>query len=192
MIFYLREGVDGLLVRIWIALSRLGVLVEGHIKPVVRLRDVLLQMLPWLRSAFRLRCRLPGLIVTYGLRETCRLTRQPSTASPPTSSVTRSTAVFRGDNTFPLRRRSNSVKPTTPTFLSEVDAAPPTKPVVYSPVPTWRRSSARRLVLIATPNKRCEACSWCHAKKSNPLQPPHAANAACTRRKSNENLRRLR
>lgn len=27
-------------------------------------------------------------------------------------------------------------KPTTPTFLSDVDAAPATNPVVYSPVPT--------------------------------------------------------
>lgn len=38
--------------------------------------------------------------------------------------------------TLPRRRRSNSVSPTTPTFLSDVDAPPPTKPVVYSPVPT--------------------------------------------------------
>ena len=38
--------------------------------------------------------------------------------------------------TLPLRRRSNMVKPTTPTFLSDVLAAPDTKPVVYSPVPT--------------------------------------------------------
>jgi hypothetical protein len=28
------------------------------------------------------------------------------------------------------------VKPTTPTFLSDVEAAPETNPVVYSPVPT--------------------------------------------------------
>lgn len=40
--------------------------------------------------------------------------------------------------TFPLRRRSNRVKPTTPTFLSEPDIPPLTKPVVYSPVPTFR------------------------------------------------------
>lgn len=40
--------------------------------------------------------------------------------------------------TLPRRRRSNRVRPTTPTFLSEPDAAPPTKPVVYSPVPTIR------------------------------------------------------
>lgn len=38
--------------------------------------------------------------------------------------------------TFPRRRRSKSERPTTPTFLSEPDIPPPTKPVVYSPVPT--------------------------------------------------------
>ena len=38
--------------------------------------------------------------------------------------------------TFPRRRRSKRVNPTTPTFLSEPEAPPPTKPVVYSPVPT--------------------------------------------------------
>ncbi len=40
--------------------------------------------------------------------------------------------------TFPRLRRSNSVKPTTPTFLSLPDIPPPTKPVVYSPVPTMQ------------------------------------------------------
>jgi hypothetical protein len=40
--------------------------------------------------------------------------------------------------TFPRRRKSNIVKPTTPTFLSLPEAPPPTKPVVYSPVPTMR------------------------------------------------------
>jgi hypothetical protein len=40
--------------------------------------------------------------------------------------------------TFPRRRKSNMVRPTTPTFLSEPEAPPPTKPVVYSPVPTMR------------------------------------------------------
>lgn len=39
--------------------------------------------------------------------------------------------------TLPRLRRSNSVRPTTPTFLSDLDAPPPTNPVVYSPVPTW-------------------------------------------------------
>ena len=40
--------------------------------------------------------------------------------------------------TFPRRRRSNIVNPTTPTFLSDPEAPVPTKPVVYSPVPTMR------------------------------------------------------
>ena len=39
--------------------------------------------------------------------------------------------------TFPRLRRSNRVRPTTPTFLSDLEAPPPTNPVVYSPVPTW-------------------------------------------------------
>ncbi|PHH86529.1 hypothetical protein CDD83_10107 [Cordyceps sp. RAO-2017] len=40
--------------------------------------------------------------------------------------------------TLPRRRRSNSVSATTPAFLSEAEGPPPTKPVVYSPVPTLR------------------------------------------------------
>lgn len=40
--------------------------------------------------------------------------------------------------TLPRRRKSNIVRPTTPTFLSDPEAPPPTKPVVYSPVPTMR------------------------------------------------------
>lgn len=39
---------------------------------------------------------------------------------------------------LPRRRRSKRVRPTTPTFLSLPDAPPPTKPVVYSPVPTMQ------------------------------------------------------
>jgi hypothetical protein len=39
--------------------------------------------------------------------------------------------------TLPLLRKSNNVRPTTPTFLSDPDMPPPTKPVVYSPVPTY-------------------------------------------------------
>jgi hypothetical protein len=38
----------------------------------------------------------------------------------------------------PKDDENSRVKPTTPTFLSEVEAAPETKPVVYSPVPTIR------------------------------------------------------
>jgi hypothetical protein len=40
------------------------------------------------------------------------------------------------------------VKPTTPTFLSEVDAAPETKPVVYSPVPTIRTAGGAIVAMI--------------------------------------------
>lgn len=43
--------------------------------------------------------------------------------------------------TFPRRLRSKSVRPTTPTFLSELLAEPPTYPVVYSPVPTMHTLS---------------------------------------------------
>lgn len=39
--------------------------------------------------------------------------------------------------TLPLRLRSNTVRATTPIFLSEPELPPCTKPVVYSPVPTW-------------------------------------------------------
>ena len=39
--------------------------------------------------------------------------------------------------TFPRRRKSKRVSPTTPTFLSEPDCPPLTKPVVYSPEPTY-------------------------------------------------------
>jgi len=42
------------------------------------------------------------------------------------------------EETLPRRRRSKSTRATTPIFLSEVDCVPPTKPVVYSPVPTIR------------------------------------------------------
>jgi hypothetical protein len=45
--------------------------------------------------------------------------------------------------TFPRRRRSKSVSPTTPTFLSDPEAPVPTKPVVYSPVPTMRTFNGR-------------------------------------------------
>lgn len=43
--------------------------------------------------------------------------------------------------TFPRLLKSNIVRPTTPTFLSDPEAPPPTNPVVYSPVPTMRTFS---------------------------------------------------
>ena len=52
--------------------------------------------------------------------------------------------------TFPRRRRSNIVRPTTPTFLSLPEAPPPTKPVVYSPVPTMRTFNGLDVVLEGT------------------------------------------
>lgn len=51
--------------------------------------------------------------------------------------------------TFPRRRKSNKVRPTTPTFLSDPDAPPPTKPVVYSPVPTMRTSNGASEAMFA-------------------------------------------
>ena len=56
--------------------------------------------------------------------------------------------------TFPRRRKSNIVRPTTPTFLSEPEAPPPTKPVVYSPVPTMRTLSS-----LGDPSSAGFACS---------------------------------
>lgn len=55
--------------------------------------------------------------------------------------------------TLPRLRRSNSVRPTTPTFLSDLEAPPPTNPVVYSPVPTWRAISIdmRRAADVSEP-----------------------------------------
>jgi hypothetical protein len=50
--------------------------------------------------------------------------------------------------TLPLRRRSNKVSPTTPTFLSEPEAPPPTKPVVYSPVPTFSHYQRATSVML--------------------------------------------
>lgn len=49
--------------------------------------------------------------------------------------------------TLPRRRRSNIVSPTTPTFLSEVLAAPDTKPVVYSPVPTIKTAGGAMMLV---------------------------------------------
>ena len=56
--------------------------------------------------------------------------------------------------TLPLRRRSNMDSPTTPTFLSDSEAPPPTKPVVYSPVPTIKTLSGS--ILGVGSNVSCE------------------------------------
>ena len=55
--------------------------------------------------------------------------------------------------TFPRRRRSNNVNPTTPIFLSDPDAAPPTNPVVYSPVPTIKTFKGLDEPSVALANK---------------------------------------
>lgn len=64
--------------------------------------------------------------------------------------------------TFPLRRKSNIVKPTTPTFLSDPEAPPPTNPVVYSPVPTIRTSNGATSALDAafSAGLLSEATGW--------------------------------
>lgn len=50
--------------------------------------------------------------------------------------------------TLPRRRKSKRVKPTTPTFLSDPEAPPPTKPVVYSPVPTINTFNGAILTVV--------------------------------------------
>lgn len=64
--------------------------------------------------------------------------------------------------TFPLRRRSKSVNPTTPTFLSEVDAPPPTKPVVYSPVPTYYTLQSASSPASLLTMRQCAGCCTYH------------------------------
>lgn len=88
--------------------------------------------------------------------------RMPANFLPDTPTMLRSP-------TLPRRRRSNMVRPTTPTFLSEPEAPPPTKPVVYSPVPTWifvsRCCSLRQGQLALTINTlggAIIAYSWCY------------------------------
>jgi hypothetical protein len=107
---------------------------EGNVHAIVDLGDVLAKMLAWpvskasgvwIRDTGRVALRMPG-----NLRP-----ETPTMLSLPT---------------LPRRRRSKRVKPTTPTFLSEPEAAPPTKPVVYSPVPTCST------LAIAGVSKQCE------------------------------------
>jgi len=74
--------------------------------------------------------------------------------------------------TLPRRRRSNKVRPTTPTFLSEVDAPPPTKPVVYSPVPTWHPSSASSLEVATLGRATRSAGGKCNAVALDDLASP--------------------
>lgn len=48
--------------------------------------------------------------------------------------------------TLPRLLKSKSVRPTTPTFLSDDEAVPLTYPVVYSPVPTMHTLSGAMAV----------------------------------------------
>jgi hypothetical protein len=65
--------------------------------------------------------------------------------------------------TFPRLRRSNRVKPTTPTFLSDLEAPPPTNPVVYSPVPTWRANQCWPAIELSFEYaRRADACKTLH------------------------------
>lgn len=81
-----RQRIYRFLVCIRVALSLLWILLERHVKPVVRLRDILMQVLPCHRSASIesvLRYRYPGFESTYGSRETCRPTPLPFPAPQP-------------------------------------------------------------------------------------------------------------
>lgn len=113
-----RKLVNGRLVRIGISLVIGRERLEGGIEVVVRFGDVLLQVLACCPSSI-----LPNAVTrVLDIRIAGNLLPDvPTILSFPT---------------FPRRLKSNIVKPTTPTFLSEPDIPPPTKPVVYSPVPT--------------------------------------------------------
>lgn len=113
------EGIDSSLVGVRIPLVILGVRIEGYVEIVVDLRDVLMQVISYKSVS----CCWDGTCAWLPLRIAGNLFPDtPTMLSLPT---------------LPRRRRSNSVKATTPTFLSEPDMPPPTKPVVYSPVPIW-------------------------------------------------------
>jgi hypothetical protein len=110
------EGVDSGFVGGGVAdiVRRVGV--EGGIQVVVGLRDVFEEVFAWRRSV-------------TGIGGEGEDERMAGYLFPDVPTML-------NFPTLPRRRRSNMVNPTTPTFLSDPDAPPPTKPVVYSPVPT--------------------------------------------------------
>lgn len=112
------KSIDGCFVGIGVALVVGWEGVEGHVEAIVDLGDVSLEMLACI---LLMRHSLSGLRYWY--------LRMPGNLEPETPTML-------SFPTLPLRRRSKRDNPTTPTFLSEPEAAPPTKPVVYSPVPT--------------------------------------------------------
>jgi hypothetical protein len=139
------EGVDGRLVCIGILLIVGGERVERGVEAVVDLGNVLLQMLPW------------GTFSTEsfgdaGLRRNLRIAGNLVPLTPAMPSWL----------TLPRRRRSNRVRPTTPTFLSEPEAPVPTKPVVYSPVPIFYliRMGLEYCFGQDIPLKRLEELPW--------------------------------
>lgn len=106
------KGVNGSFVGFWVGGVVGGKGGEGDIKAVVDFGDILLQV-----------CALVSLgqfwrIAEYEGKRGCGL-RIPGNLDPDTPTMLKSP-------TLPRRRKSKSVRPTTPTFLSEVEAVPPT------------------------------------------------------------------
>lgn len=131
------ELVDGLLesIRVDRVVVREGI--KRGVQVVVDLLNVLIEMLPWLTLA---RGSLD--VGKQGMEDVGQLySRMAGNFFPLTPAMPNLP-------TLPLLRRSNMDRPTTPTFLSEPEAPPPTKPVVYSPVPIWRESQGISVVAL--------------------------------------------
>lgn len=117
------ELVNCSLIGIWVLLVVGGKGVEGGLETIVNLCNVLVEVLA---------CLWHRRLLDYTDKEArfeANDVRIAGNLVPLTPTMLRLL-------TLPRRRKSNRVRPTTPTFLSEADAAPSTKPVVYSPVPT--------------------------------------------------------
>jgi hypothetical protein len=120
------------LVCVRIAFALLRVLLERDIESVICLHASKIALIAELGSS-PLICSFADVDELLG---TYRHSRRPFYLFPVSGFPPRSRSdTYPNLPTFPRRRRSNSVNPTTPTFLSDVEAPPPTKPVVYSPVP---------------------------------------------------------
>lgn len=112
------QGVNGGLVGIGVDGIVGGEGGEGGVETVVDTRDVAVEVGAWAGSQ------------TDGRAGGGRAVRMAGNFLPLTPAMARWPTLAR-------RRRSKRVRPTTPTFLSEPEAPPPTKPVVYSPVPIY-------------------------------------------------------
>lgn len=119
------QSINGRLVRVAVTNVTLGVRLEGNVEAVVDLGDVLLQM-------FACGAVSKRAIGTKKSKDATGIFLRIAGNLPPDAPTMDSWP------TLPRRLRSNRVKATTPTFLSDAEALPPTKPVVYSPEPTWR------------------------------------------------------